>query len=63
MSGVLCDKRVPSHVKGTGGRRVGGRTGGRCQESYVIREYHHMLKEQEDAMWMEQLEENVRRPM
>ena len=26
-------------------------------------EYHHMLKEQEDAVWMEQLEEDVRRPM
>ena len=61
MSGVLCDKRVPPHVKGTGGRRVGGTTGGRCEASYAIREYHHML--QEDAIWMEQLEEDVRRPM
>ena len=62
MSGILCDKRVPPHVKGTRGCNVDGTTGGRCQASYAIREYHHMLKEQEDAMWMEQLEEDVRRP-
>ena len=63
MSGVICDKRVPQHVKGTRGCNVDGTTGGRCQASYVIRDYHHMLKEQEDAMWMEQLEEDVRHPM
>ena len=40
-----------------------GTTGGRCQASYVIREYHNMLKEQEDAKWMEQLEEDDRRHM
>ena len=63
MSGVLCDKRVPLHVKGTRGISVDGTTGGRCQASYAIREYHYMLKEQEESVWMEQLEEDVRRPM
>ena len=40
-----------------------GTPGERCQASYAIREYHHMLKEQEESVWMEQLEEDVRRPM
>ena len=52
MSGVLCDKRVPPHVKGTRGRNLDGTTGGKYQASYVIREYHHKLKEQDDAMLM-----------
>ena len=29
----------------TRGRSVDGTTGGKCQASYAIREYHHMLKE------------------
>ena len=29
----------------TRGCSVYGTTGGRCQASYAIREYHHMLKE------------------
>ena len=40
-----------------------GTTGGRCQASYAIREYQHMLKEQEESVWMEQLEEDVRHSM